>query len=156
MHWKFRRTTDKGIKENRVDSRMAAEASSVSEFNCADRTYMAVEVGRQKKIIPVLKGIPVTQKIFNIKNPTTGSTSSLKMAATRDALVWLAIPLKLKVPPMEINARGKVTDDTRKKVLFITLGKTNPDLATRRPPTHPRINGLEISAITKKRIFSFM
>ncbi len=39
---------------------MAAEASWVSLFSWAERTYMAVEVGKVKKIIPALKGVPVT------------------------------------------------------------------------------------------------
>lgn len=51
---------------------IAEEASWVSLFNWAERTYIAVEVGRVKKIIPALNGVPVTENIFKKKNPVAG------------------------------------------------------------------------------------
>ena len=44
---------------------MLAEARSVSLLSCEESTYMAVEVGRVKKIILILKGSPVTLKKLN-------------------------------------------------------------------------------------------
>ncbi len=49
-------------KESAVEKTMVAEASSVSLFIWEESTYMAVAVGREKKIRPVLNASPVTPK----------------------------------------------------------------------------------------------
>jgi len=98
---------------------------------------MAVDVGRVKKIIPALKGIPVTENAFKRKNPIVGSLS----------------PERLNEPPMEIRANGIVTEVMRLKVLSMKIGKEAPDLEKKIPAAHPRIKGLEINAF--KRYLKF-
>lgn len=51
---------DRGTNESIVDKAMDAEASRVSLSSCDESTYKAVDVGRQKKSMPTLKGSPVT------------------------------------------------------------------------------------------------
>ena len=65
---------------------MDADASAVSLFNCEERTYIAVDVGRVKKIMPTLKAVSGTPKAFKKQYPVTGKISSLKIEATKDNL----------------------------------------------------------------------
>lgn len=128
---------------------IAAEASWVSLFNWAERTYMAVEVGRVKKIIPALKAIPVTENVFKIKNPIIGRISIFSIDAIKEILVLCLSPARLSDPPMEIRAKGMVTEVMRLKVLSIKTGKEACDLEKRIPAAHPRIKGLEINAFKR-------
>ena len=70
--------TERDIKESRVDSMIVADASWVSLFNCAERTYNAGDVGRVKKIIPALNAIPVTEKTFKRQKPMIGKINPFK------------------------------------------------------------------------------
>jgi len=145
---------DKGKKDNIVESIIDAEASSVSLLSCEDRTKIAVDAGRAKKIIPALKGTPVILKAFNNTNPVTGKIINLKNDARNEILVLAASPLKERDPPMEISARGRVTDVMRLKVLFKKTGKTNPDREKKSPARHPMIKGLDNKALIMNSIFS--
>ncbi len=62
---------------------IVADASCVSLFNWAERTYMAVEVGRVKKIIPALKAIPVTDNAFKRENPMIGRINPFSIDAKK-------------------------------------------------------------------------
>jgi len=110
---------------------------------------MAVEVGRAKKIIPALKGIPVTENVFKRKNPIVGRINIFSMHATKEILVLCLSPARLSEPPMEIRANGMVTEVMRLKVLSMKSGKEACDLEKRIPAAHPRINGLEINAFKR-------
>ncbi len=114
---------------------------------------MAVDVGRAKKIIPALKGIPVTENAFKRKNPIIGRISIFSIDAIKEILVLCLSPERLNEPPMEIRANGMVTEVMRLKVLSMKIGKEAPDLEKRIPATHPRIKGLEINAF--KRYLKF-
>lgn len=110
---------------------------------------MAVDVGSVKKIIPALKGTPVTQNIFKRKNPITGRISIFSPDAIKENLVLCLSPVSVNEPPMEIRAKGMVTAVIRLKVLSIKIGKETCDLEKRIPAAHPRIKGLEINAFKR-------
>ena len=78
--------TDKEKKDKMVERAIAADASRVSLFSWEERTYNAVDAGSVKKIIPTLKGSPVTWKRVKNKYPASGSKSSLKIDETMDSL----------------------------------------------------------------------
>jgi len=145
---------DKGKKESRVESMMAADASSVSLLSCEDKTKIAVEAGSAKNIIPVLNGTPVTLNAFNSRYPVKGKRINLKNEARIETFMCLARPAKERDPPMEINARGSVTEVIRLNVLSTNTGKPMLAFEKKIPATHPIIKGLEIRALIKKSIFS--
>ena len=89
---------------------------------------MAVEVGRAKKIIPVLKGMPAMENDFKRKNPIVGSINSFNMDEIKETFELFFSPASVKEPPMEISARGMVTAVIRANVLSIKAGKDNWDL----------------------------
>ena len=139
--------------ESIVDSIIIADASWVSLFSWAERTYMAVDVGNVKKIIPALKEMPVTEKAFNKKNPIAGRISPFNRDAIKETFVLSLRPVIVNDPPMEIRAKGIVTAVIRVKVLSIKTGKENWNFEKKSPAIHPRIKGLEINAF--KRYFVF-
>ena len=110
---------------------------------------MAVDVGRVKKIIPALKGTPVTQNNFKRKNPMTGRISIFKIDAIKEIFVLCLSPVSVNEPPMDIRAKGMVTEVMRLKVLSMKTGKKACDLEKRIPAIHPRIKGLEINAFKR-------
>jgi|APSaa5957512622_1039677.scaffolds.fasta_scaffold45520_3 hypothetical protein len=114
---------------------------------------MAVEVGNVKKIIPALKGIPVTENIFSKQNPVIGRISTFNTDAIRDTFVFSLSPERVKEPPMDINANGIVTAVIRAKVLSIKTGKKSWNLEKKSPAMHPRIRGLEIKAFKRYLVF---
>jgi len=121
----------------------------VSLFNWAERTYIAVDVGRVKKIIPALNGIPVTQNNFKRKKPMIGRISIFSIDAIKENFVLCLSPVSVNEPPMEIRANGMVTAVIRLKVLSIKIGKDACDLEKRIPAAHPRIKGFEINAFKR-------
>ncbi len=84
---------------------------------------MAVDVGNAKNIIPVLKGIPVILNAFNNSNPVKGIISNFKNEARNETFVLFARPAKERESPMEINARGSVTEVMGLNVLSTNTGK---------------------------------
>ncbi len=110
---------------------------------------MAVDVGKVKKIMPALKGTPVTEKAFSRKNPVTGRINTFNIEATRVTFVLSLSPDNDREPPMDINANGMVTAVIRANVLSIKTGKKSWNLEKISPAIHPRINGLEIRAFKR-------
>jgi len=101
---------------------MADEARLVSLFIWEESTYIAVDAGRAKKINPTLKGIPVTLNIYKNIQPIIGKTKSFKPAARKDSPKLPLTPAKVRLPPMEMRARGKETIEIRLSELSIKTG----------------------------------
>jgi len=86
-------------------------------------------------------------KILKNMYPVTGSTTNLKIEATRDSLKWFLIVLTLSAPPMEINASGRATAEASLKVFSIKLGNPTLRFEYRRPQMHAMIRGLPTKAL---------
>lgn len=112
---------------------------------------MAGAVGNVKNIMPTLKGIPVTLNIFIKIKPVTGRNSNLIVAAPSDKRKFPLRLLKVNAPPIEINASGSATKETRRKVFSRITGKAFIVFEYTIPARHEMINGLVIIPFAANR-----
>ena len=99
--------------------------------------------------MPVLNAVSETENSISIIYPVTGMMNSFMAAAARALGQCREMPANVRVPPMEIRARGSVMEATRARKLSINAGRRYPEPDRSRPAAHPMISGLEISARNK-------